>query len=120
MLQNLKISLVNSEPENWKKLRVGQFYKIQLAYINQGTLGFYSTVGVAKCTAKPTASIKGLEYGGASNAHLYQYTGIYDHKDDITEFAYSYCFNLYSNDKTLLYTSNELLHDTDEDDITES
>ena len=43
------------------QLHTGQFYKIQIAYINVDinnirTVGYYSTVGVVKYTAMPTAA----------------------------------------------------------------
>ena len=34
------------------KLKVGQFYKLQIAYISGGEIGYYSTVGIAKYTTK--------------------------------------------------------------------
>ena len=35
-----------------KKLIVGNFYKVQLAYIDkEGLVGYYSTVGIVKYTA---------------------------------------------------------------------
>lgn len=35
--------------------QVGQYYKIQVAFINKKTaeIGYYSTAGIIKCTAKP-------------------------------------------------------------------
>jgi hypothetical protein len=39
-------------------LNMGQFYKIQMAYIDTvGDIGYYSTVGVIKATSAPELSI---------------------------------------------------------------
>ena len=36
----------------------GQYYRVQLAFIDiDGTIGYYSTVGIIKCVAKPTVYI---------------------------------------------------------------
>jgi hypothetical protein len=36
-----------------KKITPGQYYKVQIAYIRKGTgeIGYYSSVGVIKCTS---------------------------------------------------------------------
>ena len=42
---------------------VGQYYKVQLAYIGlDGTIGYYSTVGVVKYTTVPKISIANLSF----------------------------------------------------------
>ena len=42
-------------------LQVGQFYKIQMAYLDtNGEEGYYSTVGVIKATSKPLVYIEGF------------------------------------------------------------
>ena len=56
---------------------VGQYYKVQLAYIGlDGTIGYYSTVGVVKYTTVPKISIANLSFRKI-NPHRYYYTGIY-------------------------------------------
>ena len=43
------------------KIRLGKFYKIQLAYKDRyGNIGFYSTVSIIKYTYYPTVSILGF------------------------------------------------------------
>ena len=60
-----------------QKLKIGQFYKFQLAYINiNGEVGYYSTVGVGKYTTKPELSINDLGIG-IINMHDYKYIGFY-------------------------------------------
>ena len=57
-------------------LNIGQFYKFQLAYIDKNNkVGYYSTVGVVKCTSQPTVKIRGLaEY--STNMHKYKFDPI--------------------------------------------
>lgn len=97
------------------KYQVGQYYKIQLAYVTaDGTIGFYSTTGIFKYTSKPAVSIKGLEGATALNLHDYTYTGLY-HSDDRAEKAYSYRFRIYDVSNTVLVDSGELLHNSNND-----
>jgi hypothetical protein len=62
------------------KLSIGQYYKIQLAFIDaNGVVGYYSSVGVFKYTAKPTIYIEGLSGEETkNNGNLYTYIGVYD------------------------------------------
>lgn len=102
------------------KFNVGQFYKIQMAYIsadenNKQIIGHYSTVGVIKYTTEPTVYIDGLEKAIA-NVHNYQYFGVYSQRGrDITEKVYSYCFYLYDGDGNIVQTSGEQIHNGSED-----
>jgi hypothetical protein len=45
--------------------------------------------------------------------HRHKYVGIYKH-EDIPEKAYSYCFNIYENDKIVL-TSGTQIHNNEND-----
>lgn len=58
------------------KLYIGQYYKIQIAYINNYEVGYFSTVGVIKCTTKPIIEIANMTSSGI-NIHKYSYTGVY-------------------------------------------
>jgi hypothetical protein len=60
-----------------KKLNVGQYYKVQLAYLfpaEEGSYwaqeGYYSTVAVIKYTTKPEIKINNLNEK-VINTHLY-------------------------------------------------
>lgn len=97
-----------------EKYKVGQYYKIQLAYGKDDEIGFYSTAGIFKYTVKPVVSIKGLEGATALNLHDYTYTGLY-HCDDRAEKAYSYNFKIYNTSNTVLVDSGELLHNSSND-----
>ena len=112
---------------------LGQFYKIQIAYVNrQGEIGYYSSVGVAKYTSYPSVTIPALTnnfYGG------YEYTGVYSQDDareqyidekgniayrvtlarDGTEKIYSYCFELTDTDGKIIATSGVQLHNSAND-----
>ena len=101
--------------EDFKKFKIGQFYKIQIAYVNNETVGYYSTVAVGKYTAKPVLTIENLKVENL-NSHLYEYCGIYKQEEDITERVYTYCFTLYDNAGNIIASSGDLLHNTDLDD----
>lgn len=97
---------------------VGQYYKVQLAYIDHsGVIGYYSTVGIIKCTTKPSVTIDGLEFGQI-NTHNYSYVGTYSQLGgDVTEKMYSCQFVLYDSDNNIIADSGERLHNTSFDNI---
>lgn len=97
---------------------IGQYYKVQLAYIDtDGVIGYYSTVGIIKCTTKPTIYIEGLSFGQA-NTHNYSYTGVYSQEGgDVTEKLYSSQFILYDSDHNIIVDSGEILHNTSFDNV---
>lgn len=97
------------------KLKVGNFYKIQIAFIGLTEIGYYSSVGVGKYTTKPQIYINDFQ-NNFSNTHSYKYTGIYSQKDgDITERVYSYKFTVYDQDNNVVATSGEQLHNSSND-----
>lgn len=99
-------------PESFN-LKIGQYYKIQIAYIGKKDLeevvGYYSSTGIIKKTAEPEISILGLEESLFSR---YNYTGRYLQQDDPSEKVYSYCFDLYDLDNKLIDTSGDCLHNS--------
>ena len=110
----LKTSNNSSERELLlKTLKVGLFYKLQLAYIDQNNeVGNYSTVGVCKFTTRPTVSIKDLKTNTTNN-HIFSYMGIYDQTGgDSSEKVHSYCFNLYDENDDIIATTGEKVHNT--------
>lgn len=97
------------------KLKVGQFYKIQIAFIGESEIGYYSTVGIGKYTTKPSVFINDFE-NNFSNTHNYKYTGIYSQKNrDISERVYSYRFDVYDNENNIIMTSGNQLHNSSND-----
>lgn len=105
-----------------KNLNVGQFYKIQIAYGDRNAndeIGYYSTVGVLKCTTKPSVSIPGL----VSNYYnSNDFVGVCDwgESGDITEKVYSYCFTIKDNNNNVVATSGEQLHNNYKDTLQSS
>jgi len=97
---------------------IGQYYKVQLAYVDKaGVIGYYSTVGITKCTTKPEIYIEGLTFGQA-NVHNYSYVGVYSQfGGDVTEKMYSYQFVLTDSEGNIIADSGERLHNTSFDNI---
>lgn len=95
---------------------LGSFYKAQLAYVdNKNVVGYYSTVGIIKYTAKPTLSISGLSIS-KNNTHNYVYTGVYSQKDkDPTEKEYAYRFVIRDNENQIIEDSGYLIHNSSND-----
>lgn len=100
-----------------KKLIIGQYYKIQLAYIGynssrgKGITGYYSSIGVAKFTAEPQISISGLSIS-AVNSNVGSFIGIYSNSKDPSEKVYQYKFTLYNAKNEEIESSGWLLHNT--------
>ena len=102
------------------KLLIGNFYKVQVAYIdaNNGEIGYYSTVGIVKYTAMPSISIQDLS-NTSINLNRYQYLGIYKQNSDPTEKLYSSSFTIYDND-IIVYDTGEIIHDNTNDESRDS
>lgn len=101
-------------------LNMGQYYKVQIAYkhIRDGSIGYYSSVGVFKKTTTPSVTIPQLDNNMYSG---YDYTGLYSQQNgDTTEKAYSYCFELYDAENNLIDTSGIQIHDSSKDNINTS
>ena len=96
-----------------RTLKVGLFYKLQIAYIDQNNeIGNYSSVGISKFTTKPTLYISGLKTG-VTNNHIYDYIGVYSQENgDSTEKVYNYYFSLYDENSNLIFTTEDQVHDT--------
>ena len=99
------------------KVNVGQYFKVQLAYIDQDTkeVGYFSTVAIVKYTSRPSIYIENAEILTEQNAtpsFKKTYTGIYETTDDKTERPYSYEFLLYNEYKQLVEDSGWLLHNS--------
>ena len=103
-------------------LNEGQYYKLQIAYcagqtvdgagnVSGTDIGYYSTVGIAKCVSKPEVSIKGLVFENI-NSFNNEFFGFYDLSNckDRTEKVYSYQFKVYDEQENVYYDSGERLH----------
>lgn len=123
------------------KLKVGQFYKFQLAYIQvdeqkkiqllnnyyqgiitisdfekeiakEGIVSYYSNAGVAKYSTKPNVYINGLRKGFI-NSYVNSYTGCYEQiNQDTTEKVYTYRFDVYNENNEICWTTGDLLHNS--------
>lgn len=110
---------LNSSTPGWEEgyFQVGQFYKLQIAYIdNYGTenaeIGYFSTVTIAKFTAEPRVWIESINgpLSNSTNYHTYQYVGHFSETDanntilDSTEKVYEYRFTITTNSTTVFDT----------------
>lgn len=98
-----------------KELIPGCFYKVQMAYVNKsGVIGYYSTVGVIKCTSEPTLTILEPTKGNT-------YEGVYSQENgDLTEKVYSYEFILKDASGSIIESSGVQLHNSNDDFLYES
>lgn len=98
-----------------KKLVIGNFYKLQLAYIGiDNAVGYYSTTAVIKYTAEPTISIMGFESSGINYLASQTIVGTYENSD-YSELVYQYQFTLYDINMNRIEASGLLLHNTQND-----
>lgn len=100
--------------ENNINLIIGQYYKIQLAFIDQqNNVGYYSSVGVIKYTSEPKVLIENLNFENINNFNnIYQ--GHYI-TEDIAEKVYKYSFVIYDINYNIVNQSGELLHNSAND-----
>lgn len=105
------------------ELNPGQYYKVQIAFVRRsyidgdpGQTGYFSSVGVIKCTTYPIMEIPSLTNNYYGN---YEYIGLYsqpdDKRHDVTEKAYSYCFELKDADGNIVATTGTQIHNSSED-----
>lgn len=110
-------SIPSSELQN--PIYEGSFYKAQIAYqAKDKTVGYYSTVGIIKCVARPTVFIENLDVGNV-NVFTNDYIGKYVQNSaigDTSEKVYSYEFNIYDNHYNLFATSGIQVHNTSMDE----
>ena len=99
----------------------GTFYKVQIAFVNKNKeIGYYSSIGIIKCTTYPIIEIPSLTSNYFGN---YEYVGSYkqpsNQGNDSTEKAYSYCFELKDIEGNIVSTSGTLIHNSSYDNSTE-
>lgn len=95
----------------------GQYYKIQLAFINRDNeIGYYSSVGIAKYVHECVCRVKMTQ-----NDILYECLGEYECQKDSSEKVYSYNFTLKEESTgNIVATSGTLLHNINNDTETNS
>ena len=112
----------DSEGINYFTPQVGQYYKVQLAFVASGpffdnpeaAIGYYSSVGVIKYSAKPELYIKGLDKD-IPNKNTYEYVGVYLQEHDQREKVYSYEFDLYDEFNNIIATTGMKIHNNSTD-----
>ncbi len=108
-----------------KNFVIGQYYKIQLAFGNDGP---YSTVGIFKCAGMPKVFIKELsELSGNISPVQEVYTGMYQayikykegtnepEEHDTQEKVYEYKFDLIDQNNEIIETSGRIAHNAAND-----
>jgi len=81
---------------------------------SDAAIGYYSSVGVAKYTSRPTVKINELKTT-TSNRHCYEYTGVYHQDGDNSEKLYSSNLLLLDSDYNVIYQSDEVIHSAGND-----
>lgn len=112
---------------NWKlydsedlfAFKIGQYYKIQISFVDlSGIEGYYSTVGVIKCTSDPTVSIIGFSENEINKNSTEFFGRFYQGENkDVTEKVYSSKFEIFYPNGQLAYTSGEMLHNVQNDAV---
>ena len=101
----------------------GQFYKAQLAYVDKDSvIGYYSTLSVIKCVAKPTVEIIGFS-NNSINLYSNSFIGRYTQNSscgDTSEKVYSYEFIIYDKQYNILTSSGIQLHNSTNDNALDS
>lgn len=103
-----------------QKMNIGQFYKIQLAYVDKDdNVGYFSSIGISKFSSLPSyIAIETLDTT-CTNYHKYEYRGVYRqliNGGDITEKVYSYRFILEADEGVLADTGWKV-HDSTTDEL---
>ena len=108
-------------------LLIGNYYKIQIAYEDRetmdagttpgsGTIGYYSTVAITKCTAQPEIFITNLD-DMISNTNADQYIGIYRNQLDPSEKNHQYLFELTNAAGDIITSTDWLYHNANRDTV---
>lgn len=109
-----------NNPEAIEMLRVGQYYKIQLAFIGLSgvkDIGYWSTVSTIKCVARPSVTIANFN---ANDANIFSTEIIGEYIQDTStgdssEKVYSYRFQLFDSEDNLLDDTGVCLHNSSAD-----
>lgn len=103
-------AVFNLEAAEQGLFNIGQYYRVQLAYIGaEGAIGYFSTVGVIKYTALPEIKLVGLN-NATSNMHIYDYVAAYTQTEDPTEKLYSSRLRLIDEEDNIIEDTGEVLH----------
>ena len=108
-----------------RRLLIGNYYKIQIAYEDgttmdsgstpgSGIIGYYSTVAITKYTVKPTVIISGLDTL-LTNINTTEYVGIYRNDQDPSEKNHQYMFEVTDSNGQLITSTGWLYHNANRD-----
>ena len=99
-------------------LKVGQFYKAQIAFLDlSGNVGYWSTVATIKCVAEPIVHIPNYTKDDA-NVFSNEVIGEYVQSTftgDSSEKEYSYRFQLFDDQGTIIEDTGIRLHNSSSD-----
>ena len=105
-------------PEKVDLLKVGQYYKAQIAFLDlNGVVGYWSTVATIKCVARPSVTIANFV---SNDANIFTNEIVGEYKQDTTtgdssEKVYSYRFQLFDTNENLLEDTGVQLHNSSAD-----
>ena len=112
----IKVSGYSALNGIWKP-QIGQFYKIQIAYSDiKNVVGYYSTVGVIKCTSKPEVTILDMSNDkNKVNNNNYLFVGQFKQSEggDVTEKVYSSKFTITDLQGNEIATTGDILHNVE-------
>lgn len=106
--ENMQVTF-RLEDSTVRKLIIGNYYKVQIAYYNRTNsgddyVGYYSNAGIIKYTNEPSVTVLSLNQNQTNAIANRTFTGVYTNQD-ISEKVYSYRFALSAiNDNTSLIT----------------
>lgn len=119
------LKAVNKQDSQKKTdFKIGQYYKIQIAFKNKNNneIGYFSNVGVAKCTEEPSVLIHyGTEALSVSKMNAISpnnnFYGVYSQENrDPTEKLYSSYFVVSDSNNEIVYKSEEIIHSVQNDE----
>lgn len=97
-------------------INIGQYYKVQVAFKNGDSIGYYSSTGITKCIAEPTCSIENLQQNEVV-ANPFTFVGVYNYgSEEDNEKLYSCRFDVYDDSYNLYDTSGEIIHSANKTD----
>ena len=97
------------------RLVIGNYYKIQIAYVDNttGLTGYYSTIAITKYTLKPNVYIDGLSTSVAKQS-MGEFVGVYS-SSDASEKCYQYRFLLTNASDTIIDDTGWRYHNSNKD-----
>lgn len=116
--------VINFSITDISNLKVGQYYKIQVACVeknssnNRGEVGYFSDTSIIKYTSKPILEISDLTKNEI-NKYKHNYTGVYTQQpnNDTTERVYKYRFIVYDDNYNPIIDTGYQIHNSLNDTV---